>query len=67
MEEPLSIKLVMVGDGAVGKTCLLQTYKLCHNSAMFQISFLESTIFDNRTTTVKIDNHIIHLGLWFIS
>ena len=65
-QEAISVKLVMVGDGAVGKTCVLQTLLsllFSYVSDEFPREYVP-TIFDNKTTTIKLDNHIIHLGLW---
>ena len=57
--DPLPMKLVIVGDGAVGKTSMLWSY--------YQNKFpkdYEPTVFDNSTATIKVDGRIINLGLW---
>lgn len=64
--EPIPIKLVIVGDGAVGKTSLLFRYSrslLSYSLNKFPKEY-EPTVFDNSTTSVKIDGKIINLGLW---
>ncbi|XP_063443750.1 ras-related C3 botulinum toxin substrate 2-like [Mytilus trossulus] len=53
------IKCVVVGDGNVGKTCLL----MCYSTNTFNDDYLP-TIFDNYKTTVKLDDMYIELGLW---
>ncbi|XP_063443742.1 ras-related protein ced-10-like isoform X2 [Mytilus trossulus] len=54
-----NIKCVVVGDGAVGKTCLLT----CYATDTFPETYVP-TIFDNYSTTVWVNQIPVQLGLW---
>ncbi len=60
METEFDIKCVAVGDGAVGKTSLLQTY----SKNKFPEEY-EPTVFDNYNCTVYYNNKtLVSLNLW---
>lgn len=52
-------KIVVVGDGAVGKTCLL----ICYTNNSFPEDYVP-TVFDNYDAHTKYGDRVVKLSLW---
>lgn len=66
--EAIPIKIVIVGDGVVGKTCILTTYhgyKLSYTQNKFPEEYVP-TVFDTTTVTIKVDNINANISLWYL-
>ena len=52
-------KLVIIGDGAVGKTCLIQSFFKNKFSSDY-----ETTVFETYVTNIQIESNDIELVIW---
>eukprot|EP00483_Globobulimina_turgida_P000371 UN00371 len=59
MNDTVNVKCTVVGDGAVGKTCLL----VCYTKNEFPSQYVP-TVFDNHSTMVMCDGKVVSLQLW---
>lgn len=59
-ERELVCKVVVVGDGAVGKTCIMAVYQ----KGQFPAKYVP-TVFENYTSTISIGEKKISLGVSF--
>jgi len=58
-EKDVSVKLMTIGDGAVGKTSLLMSFALDKFPDEYS-----PTVFDNYNCTMIFQDHTVALGLW---
>ena len=56
------MKVVLLGDGNVGKTSLLISY----NTDIFPQEYVP-TIFDNYLATIKYNDYHVKMWLWYLS
>ena len=54
-----NVKLVVVGDGNIGKTCML----MCYTADEFPEDYVP-TVFDNYVMDLVVNDREINLGLW---
>jgi small GTP-binding protein len=54
-----TVKCVVLGDGGIGKTCLL----LAYTSNSFSTEYVP-TVFDNYAIDICVDGHLVKLLLW---
>lgn len=59
MSKIIQKKLVVVGDGACGKTCLLYVFSRDHYPEEYI-----PTVFETYVATIEVDNREVELALW---